>query len=184
VTSHHGPTASTPLKPVVGRLHPLAGHTPAFIAEEGRMQDVALWEAEIAERVRRLRKGMTVAEAVDVMESPDGVSMIGEETTIKVPLPHGVFKDAVDRPESGYEVQITLVPGSLEDALEHPELVCQLIYTPYEQQKNHPDLAGNVNTGPPPGTYKVFVPAVLTLGSSSCAGCGHPAHMLLNPAVL
>jgi len=128
-----------------------------LVAEEGRMQDVAQREAEIAERVRLLRKGMTVAEAVDVMGSPDGVSMISEETTIEVPLPPGVFKGAVDRPESGYEVQITLAPGNLEDALQHPELVYQLIYTPYEQQKNHPDLAGSVNTGPPPGPYKVFV---------------------------
>jgi hypothetical protein len=42
------------------------------------MQDVARREAELAEKSRLLRTGMTVAEALDVMGPPDAVEVIVE----------------------------------------------------------------------------------------------------------
>lgn len=102
-------------------------------AEEGRMQDVALRESELARKSRQLRKGMTLTEALKVMGSPDSVAVVQEDSAVQ-------------------GMKVVLV--SLDEALTHPELVRTLVYSPYRDSQGKPVLP---TIRPPPGPYQFFV---------------------------
>ena len=102
-------------------------------AEEGRMQEVARREEKIAERIRLLRKGMTVAEALDLMGLPDQVGVLVE---------------------NGEGQIIRIMKGTVDDALQHPESVGRLVYTPFENEKRSPYVPPTIR--PPSSPYQVF----------------------------